>query len=583
MRPPAAGERLRLAEASFTPPYLLRADGSVEGPAADGSTLKGHVAFLIGGKHREDVVVRLPDGRMQLFPWSYDVDRKEAFEPLAALAGGTTPPPDVVDFWTRAGRNAMLTCYGCHATGQTLVASISSTPGVTIPEARWIEPGVGCEGCHGPGGPHVDAARAKRPLAGTVKMAHGEASVDACAACHGLRDVLPSPFSPAPAHRYGDPLYAAADPLLTVGSSFEFREPFFEDLRPATYQQEAVGFSQSGCARRGAMTCAACHDVHSGALRVAADGGDALCASCHAPIVAQGLAHTLHARGTPGGRCLDCHMAAILRGPGGTAARDHTMAPPVANTGQVPAACAACHTGGSNAAAVATAWRKRADGPAAKRRREIGLAVDGAETAQGSEALVKLVAQADAGWFLRWAALRRIESAATARRTETMAAAFHAGLTDANPALRREAARALGRFGRPTDFEALQHATDDADPWTALAAVLALGKLGAPTASARLPEVMQRPDLIAVARAQYAYGHVLVLARDWVRAEALLRRALELNPIMVGAINDLGLCLRGQGKPKDAEAAWKLALEINPRFESARQNLAQAGTAATAP
>jgi Flp pilus assembly protein TadD len=94
---------------------------------------------------------------------------------------------------------------------------------------------------------------------------------------------------------------------------------------------------------------------------------------------------------------------------------------------------------------------------------------------------------------------------------------------------------------------------------------------------------MQRPDLIADARAQYAYGHVLVLARDWVRAEALLRRALELNPIMVGAINDLGLCLRGQGKPKDAEAAWKLALEINPRFESARQNLAQAGTAATAP
>jgi len=517
---------------------------------------------------------------MQVFPWSYDLDRKAAFEPLAALAGGTSPPPDVVDFWTRAGRNASLSCYGCHATAQTLVRAGASAEGVTIPASRWIEPGVGCEACHGPGGPHREAVRAKRPIAGTVRMPRGDAgTVDACAACHGLRDVLPSPFSDAPAHHYGSPPYEAGDPLLSVSSNFEFHEPMFGDLRPATFQQEGVAFSQSGCARRGGMTCAACHDVHSGAptpALAAADGGDSICAPCHAEIASRGIRHTLHPAGARGGRCLDCHMASIVRGPTALPARDHSMSPPVATEGKIPAACASCHAGAANAPAIAAAWRTVVLGPAATRRREIGLAVDGVETDAGRAALARLVAEPGNGWFVRWAAMRRLVGAATARRTDAVIAAFRAALVDPNPALRREAAQALGRFGRESDYEALGSAARDPDPWTALAAALALGRLRAPTASARLVEVAERPDLIADARAQYAYGHALVLAKSWPQAEAALRRALALNPMMVGAVNDLGLCLRATGKPEEADAAWKTALAINPRFESARRNLASA-------
>jgi tetratricopeptide (TPR) repeat protein len=100
-----------------------------------------------------------------------------------------------------------------------------------------------------------------------------------------------------------------------------------------------------------------------------------------------------------------------------------------------------------------------------------------------------------------------------------------------------------------------------------------MGTLGAPTSAVRLYELAQRPDLVADARAQYAYGHARLLAREWPQAEAALRRALEINPMMVGAINDLGLCLRAQGNNRGAEEAWKHALEINPRFAAARQNL----------
>ncbi|HEX4823155.1 MAG TPA: HEAT repeat domain-containing protein [Candidatus Polarisedimenticolaceae bacterium] len=578
MRIPAPGEKIALASAPSSP-FRLDSDGAVEGPGENGGAVRGRVAFLLGGKHREDVVVRLEDGRLQVFPWSWDADRSAAFRPLEALAGGSSPPADAIDFWTRAGRSAPLACYGCHATGQTLTAAGKTPGGMTIPATRWIEPGVGCEGCHGPGGPHLEAARAKAATAGTMKLARADGSVDACAACHGLRDVLPSPFGDEPAHRYGAPLYEAADPLLTVPSNFEFHEPFFGDLRPATYQQEAVAFAQSGCARRGGLTCSGCHDVHSGTLRP--DAGDSLCAKCHKAIADAGRGHTLHAPGSPGGRCIDCHMAAIVRGPASSSARDHSMAPPTASAGHIPAACASCHASGGKLDAIAAAWKKMPDGKAAAWRRGIGDAVDGAETDAGTDALLRAVSDDGNGWFVRWSALRRIVTASTPRRTEPMAEVLKRTLSDPNPALRREAARALGRFGRPQEFEALVKATNDPDPWTALAAAVALGRLGAPDTGTRFPEVLKRPDLVLDARAQFAYGHALLLARNWVRAESVLERALEMNPMMVGAISDLGLSLRAQGKRDQADAAWKTALEINPRFESARQNLEKGSSAAS--
>jgi predicted CXXCH cytochrome family protein len=542
--------------------------------------LNGQVAFLVGGRHREEALVRLADGRVQVFPIAFDADRGEVFEPLRELAGGTPPPPDVVDFWTRAGRNADLACYGCHATGQTVEAVGRSPSGLVLPGSRWVEAGVGCEACHGPGGPHVDATSTGTQGHEAMRMPRGGRidTIEACAACHGLRDILPSPFSAAPAHRYGESIVVAADPLLSMGSNAEFRNPFFADLRPSTYQQEAIAFLQSGCARKGGMTCAACHDVHSGSPSAAMagdDGGTVVCAPCHANVIAQGAKHTLHRVGSPGGRCLDCHMAPILRGPGHDAARDHSMAPPVAGRGQVPAACAACHVGGKNAALVAATWKRMPEGRAAKRRVEIGAAVDGATraTAAAAVALARLADDAERGWLLRFALIQMLPAGSGGPASEDVLEPVRRALTDTNPALRRAAARALARCGNVSDIAILQRATDDTDPWTALEAVRAMGVLGSPAAGARLLQLVKRPDLIADARAQSLFGHACLVGQDAPRAETALRRALELNPMIVPAMNDLGLALIGQGKRDEAIAEWRLALDINPRFSAARRNL----------
>jgi predicted CXXCH cytochrome family protein len=580
LRPWTKGQPLRLASATGLAPYRVEADGTIAGAGPDGKEVSGSVAFLLGGRHREDALVRLTDGRLQVFPIGFDVDRDRAFEPLRELAGGTPPPPTVVEFWTRVGRNADYACYGCHATGQTLEIAGQSPMGLVLPASKWVEPGVGCEACHGPGGPHVDAAGSGKPARDTVKMPKGggRETIEACAACHGLREVLPSPFTITPAHRYGEPMVVAADPLLSVGSNAEFRVAFFADLRPATFQQEAIAFSQSGCARKGGMTCGSCHDVHSGALVAeigARDGGSAICAPCHAPIVAAGQKHTLHREGEPGGKCLDCHMAPILRGPAGQSARDHSMAPPVAGAGEIPTACAVCHGGAKNTAVIADAWKRMPVGRAAQRRLEIGTAVDSASQGKpgGAADLGKLVDDAERGWFIRWAALEKLAAVLVSPAPDEVLAPIRRALTDPNPALRRASARALGIGGRPADLERLQKATDDTDPWTALEAVHAMGLLGSPTAGARLLQILKRPDLIADARAQYLFGHACLVGQDAPRAETALRRALVLNPMIVGAINDLGLALMGQGKEDEAIASWKRALDINPRFTAAQRNL----------
>ena len=288
--------------------------------------------------------------------------------------------------------------------------------------------------------------------------------------------------------------------------------------------------------------------------------------------MAQGEKHTLHEKATPGGRCIDCHMAPILRGPATAGARDHSLAPPVAGSGHVPAACTSCHAKPDEAKALEAAWKRMPQGPAAKRRLAVGTAVEAAPDRR-PVLLARIVADPARPWFLRWAALDKLADTAFGPASDEVLAPVRMALTDANPALRRAAARVLGRAGKPEDLAALQRATDDADPWTALEAVNAAGQLGSPTAGARLLQLLKRPDLIADARAHYMAGRGSLIGQDMPRAEIALRRALEINPMIVGAMNDLGLALIGQGKKDEAIVEWTRALDINPRFSAARRNL----------
>ena len=67
-----------------------------------------------------------------------------------------------------------------------------------------------------------------------------------------------------------------------------------------------------------------------------------------------------------------------------------------------------------------------------------------------------------------------------------------------------------------------------------------------------------------------AYGRV----NDLERAEASIKRALELNPRHPVAHNELGILYRRSGRFKKARKSYEKALAVYPEFHFARRNLA---------
>ncbi|HEX6852895.1 MAG TPA: tetratricopeptide repeat protein [Candidatus Polarisedimenticolaceae bacterium] len=567
LRPVGGDVVPKLAGAALGEGASVASDGTVIGPGANGGPLLGRAAYVAGGRRREDLWVRLDDGRLQVFPWSWDVARKEPFQPYRE-GTGRPAPADSLDHWSRFGRNADLICYGCHATGHR-IANGSSSVEAAIPRSTWVEAGVGCEACHGPAGPHVDAARG----GGGKPVPPPHDPRRSCDGCHALREVLASPFGAEPAHRYGAPLATFGDPLPRVPADFEHRQATFADFRPATFGQQAAAFEQSGCARKGGLTCAACHDSHGGGLTpVASDArlGDAVCAPCHGAIVAKTSDHTLHAEGSPGSRCFACHLAPIVTGPARERSRDHSLAPPTAPAGTVPAACAACHAGGTGASTIAAAWNARALRSAAARRRTAIAEATAAAERGDPEAIAAMARIAgDPGESVSIRAIAAGAIGALLDRGASPSGIEPAGtLLDASDAiLLRWGARLVGRV-RPGSAPLRA-----SDPWLALEAAASASALGDAAATVRLEELTRRPELANEWRAHVALGRVALQARDWPRAETAYRRALASNPFFLPAWNGFGIAMRGLGRESEARAAFERALALNPQYEPAKRNL----------
>ena len=161
-------------------------------------------------------------------------------------------------------------CFGCHTTGARIAGTL---------QLKDFEPGVQCESCHGPGGDHVDAVGAGKPIAGTIR-ALGNMSPDQsnefCGTCHrtwqtvasmGIKGINTSRF---PAYR--------------ITSSLCFS---LDDRR---------------------IACTSCHDPHGGLV---SDDSyyDSKCTACHN-----------NAAGKSGGgkvcpvstkSCTSCHMQRV--------------------------------------------------------------------------------------------------------------------------------------------------------------------------------------------------------------------------------------------------------------------------------
>jgi tetratricopeptide (TPR) repeat protein len=131
-------------------------------------------------------------------------------------------------------------CYRCHVTEARAVQEASS------PLAS--DRGIGCEKCHGPGGNHALAVRARFPDLAIASPASesGSRVVDLCAKCHTPDD----------------------------------RPVLLDDPKSVRFQGTTLTWSRCFTQSNDALDCVTCHDPHQDAVTLPAHY-EAKCLSCH--------------------------------------------------------------------------------------------------------------------------------------------------------------------------------------------------------------------------------------------------------------------------------------------------------------
>ncbi len=156
------------------------------------------------------------------------------------------------------GEKKPYKCGPCHMTAYNANGNQDGRPGIV---GTWVEDGIGCEECHGPGSEHI-----QQPATANIAV---DRSVEACGKCHQRGGIAPEP--PA------------------SGGFIQHHEQINE-LKAGAH---------------GTLSCLSCHDPHKRAIQVKDN-----CSICHAET-AISFAKTTHAKA--GKKCLDCHYAKVSK------------------------------------------------------------------------------------------------------------------------------------------------------------------------------------------------------------------------------------------------------------------------------
>ncbi len=203
------------------------------------------------------------------------------------------------------------TCDGCHFTGY-------------MAEQKRIEPGIGCEMCHGPGSNHVKEPKSKVFLASLVDPVRQN---EVCLQCHmrnrdkRLEDHnMSAIFGDAYDYPKG---YEAGKPL----AKYKMVAPFVMGHETGEFYANGMGkhnrtqgneYVHSMMARHG-ITCINCHNPHTLQPTAEHNTGNALCMKCHSfgspigPHEKSLTAHTHHKADSKGSLCVECHMPKVGR------------------------------------------------------------------------------------------------------------------------------------------------------------------------------------------------------------------------------------------------------------------------------
>ena len=257
------------------------------------------VSHIFGIKQKQSYLTQFPNGALYVLPVQWNIE-KQQWSDFHGL--GSSSPGDG-DYWSDAGRIWQFNCAGCHTTGLKINYDLATESF----ETKMIEPGIGCEACHGAGSYHVKAAsfffdKEKETITNPKKLSW-RISAMVCGQCHksGLSVKELAPHKEAFPTRYAFPYgYDVGKPLY----NYYVKDPGYKKAADLQYNE----WERSQHAKAG-IICIDCHSVHEkdttkpvnkALTRLAADK---LCKSCHTSVEKR-AAHRIHTFGS----CIACHM-----------------------------------------------------------------------------------------------------------------------------------------------------------------------------------------------------------------------------------------------------------------------------------
>jgi len=530
------------------------------------------VKYAFGVEPLQQYLVDIGDGHLQALPFAYDTRPKER-------GGGrwyhlrSDEHIKLGDelHWSAPAYNWNKNCADCHSTD----VRKNYEPETDRYDTQYAEISVGCEACHGPGSRHVEQAERHafeddkgwshrfstfrerlwqlsemKPIAQLANASdfagpgrNGSVELDACAPCHSRRSDLGGRSSHFQ-DRYR--LELLEDPI------------YFADGQIRDEVYEYGSFLQSKMHAAG-VVCSDCHEPHSGTLRAS---GNALCDRCHSSAVYDTPRHHLHEPGGPGSECVQCHMPSRTY-MGIDERRDHRLGLPRPDLSLeigVPNACtAACHSNerrSTSGRKAADEWAKAAIERNFGRERPITFAraLHAARNLRlgGASQLLEVVGNEKFPAIVRATALLELRA-----YPQSISRGLARYASDPSPLLRRALARLV-----------------DSLPDTALKGALVLPLLSDKLMSVRLEAVR---TLLEARRDAWSDAD----RKSFDRARDELRASLEFNADRPEALLDLArLSLVASPRSgsidatNDAEALLRKALALDPTFAGTYLNLA---------
>jgi len=277
---------------------LRRMDGGrlQQETRVEGQVLRAVVEYAFGSGHRGITLVGRDDhGQARELRLSQYATGAEPCWDITV--GHPGQPSEVAEYLGQPlSEDAVRGCFLCHVTDPRAVLE------ATGPLAS--DRGIGCEKCHGPGGNHEVAVRAKFPDLAIARpaMASGSRIVQLCAQCHSAigRNVSP------------------------------------DDPTSVRFQGKTLTWSRCFTESKDTLDCATCHDPHRNVVKSTAHY-EAKCLSCHAGTAARSGSSTARSRPAsppeisarttcpvnPAKGCIGCHMPAMKNVAPHTSFTDH--------------------------------------------------------------------------------------------------------------------------------------------------------------------------------------------------------------------------------------------------------------------